>query len=83
MKCDIIKPPTYLVECAPIAQWIRALVFGTRCRRFESCWVYQSLKLELLSLLDLFKSQVLPTVNSSFSLAVVFCIGIRYLLGVN
>ena len=26
--------------CAPVAQWIRALVFGTRCRKFESCRVY-------------------------------------------
>lgn len=26
---------------APVAQWIRALVFGTRCRKFESCRVYQ------------------------------------------
>ena len=68
---------------APVAQLDRAFACGAKGRRFESCRVYQSLKLELLSLLDLFKSQVLPTVNSSFNLAVVFCIGIRYLLGVN
>lgn len=29
------------VGFAPIAQWIRASVFGTEGRRFESYWVYQ------------------------------------------
>ena len=28
------------MQYAPVAQWIRALVFGTRCRKFESCRVY-------------------------------------------
>ena len=27
---------------APVAQWIRAPVFGTGCRRFESCLAHQS-----------------------------------------
>ena len=30
----------YNISSAPVAQWIRALVFGTRCRRFESYRVY-------------------------------------------
>jgi hypothetical protein len=32
------------MRCARVAQWIRALVFGTRCREFESLRGYQALK---------------------------------------
>jgi hypothetical protein len=30
---------------APVAQWIRAPVFGTGCRRFESCLAHQNSKI--------------------------------------
>jgi hypothetical protein len=32
---------------APVAQWIRAPVFGTGCRRFESCLAHQAWKLDI------------------------------------
>ena len=37
-----------ILYLAPVAQRIRALVFGTRCHRFESCRVYH--KKEVLAL---------------------------------
>ena len=39
----------YYQEFAPVAQWIRALVFGTRCRRFESYRVYHFYCMKSLS----------------------------------
>lgn len=33
-----------ILYLAPVAQRIRALVFGTRCHRFESCRVYHNKK---------------------------------------
>lgn len=35
---------------APIAQRIRASVFGTEGRRFEPCWVYHENRKTLMSL---------------------------------
>ena len=38
----------YNISVAPVAQWIRASVFGTEGRRFESYRVYQVVKLGLI-----------------------------------
>ena len=38
-NCVII----YYIICAPVAQWIRASVFGTESRGFESLRVYHFL----------------------------------------
>ena len=62
--CDIIKLP----KCAPVAQWIRASVFGTEGRRFESYPVYHC---------KMGFSVRIRTVGANFIWCIIFRIGVN------
>ena len=49
---------------APVAQWIRASVFGTEGRRFESFRVYQIKKVSLSSLFYLVDAERIGTLST-------------------
>ena len=56
-KTVILLKLNILSRCRPVG---RALVLGTRCRRFESCPLDQKSKFDYLSGLDFFFFKVLP-----------------------